>query len=360
MKKTTPMRTILILWGLLAGAASMTYGADADESSGRIVPLTSETQDTTSRYFRLELDNKEPAVDFTPFHARMATCYQDKRGVYHLFTDYFKEGATSYDGVIRYYKSTDLYRWEYVSTVAEHAEIGVPDAKGCSSPHVYATDDKIYLFYGGTTESYNGEMNMYAKNGEPGYFSRSFILAVAQADKNGAPKGKFEKHGVVIAPGSLGDWDAMRLDDPCIVPDGDTLHMFYKAFNTNRERDSVRVGYAKASVNNLKFEKYPGPVLAVPGGGEMPRVFKLEDKWHMFYHHFASKGFTWQHHTSDDGINWQLSDPFFFKHPRSGARDIMMIYGMNGKLLSHPKMLVAGDEDSISKLWVYHLRDKTQ
>lgn len=29
MKMTTPMRTILILCGLLAGAASMTYGADA-------------------------------------------------------------------------------------------------------------------------------------------------------------------------------------------------------------------------------------------------------------------------------------------------------------------------------------------
>jgi hypothetical protein len=75
---------------------------------------------------------------------------------------------------------------------------------------------------------------------------------------------------------------------------------------------------------------------------------------------FGNKGFTWQHHTSDDGINWQLSDPFFFKHPRSGARDIMMIYGMNGKLLNHPKMLVAGDENNTSKLWVYHLRDKTQ
>ncbi|QGY47510.1 hypothetical protein GM418_28715 [Maribellus comscasis] len=318
----------------------------------------SQTKIATSEYFKLELDSEKPAFDITPYQPRMASCYQDKKGKYHLFTDYLEKGMSPYNAVIRYYRSSDLYHWEYVSTVAKHAELGVPDAVGCSSPHVLATDDKIYLFYGGTPKSNNDSANIYAKKGESGYMSRSIILAIAKADKNGAPMGNFEKHGVVITPGSIDDWDSMRLDDPCVIPDGDTLHLFYKAFNTNRELDSVRVGYAKASVNDLKFEKHPGPVLAVDGGGEMPRVFKIANIWHLFYRHFENEEFTWLHYTSDNGVRWRLFDPFFFKQPRTGPRDIMMIYGMNGKLLKHPKMLVAGNENDITRLWLYHLRKK--
>lgn len=309
-------------------------------------------------HFQLIADNEKPAFECIPFQPRMASCYQDKNGVYHLFTDYLKKGTSPYNAVIRHYKSKDLYNWEYVNTVAKHAESGAADAKGCSSPHVYATDKKIYLFYGGTPESVDGKMNIYAEKGEAGYMSRSIILSVAKADRNGAPKGSFKKMGVVVAPGDIGDWDAMRLDDPCIVAEGDSLHLFYKAFDSNRNLGRVRVGYAKSSINNLKFKKYPSPVLAVPGGGEMPRVFRLKNNWHLFYHHFDKEQCTWQHHTSDDGIHWQLTDPCFFKQPRSGPSDIMMIYGMNGKLLEQPKMLVAGNENDITKLWVYQLKEK--
>jgi hypothetical protein len=134
--------------------------------------------------------------------------------------------------------------------------------------------------------------------------------ATAAADEQGAPAGAFRKQGVLAEPGD--GWDAMRLDDPCAVLDGDTVHVFFKGFDNNRNRDRVRVGYARAALADLKFTKHPEPILAVAGGG----------------------GSTWRHYVSDDGLHWRLYDANFFGgHPTDGPRDIMMIHGMNGTLL---------------------------
>ncbi len=317
---------------------------------------------TGNIYYNLVQDSDKPAFDLTPNQTRMASCYQDKAGIYHLFADYMEKERGSWNAVIRHYKSTDLYHWEYVSTVARHGEVGKRDARGCSSPHIYATDEKIYLFYGGTSRPVGGNQDIWAEKGKQGYFSRQFILAIAEADKNGAPKGNFAKHGVILEPGEIGDWDSMRMDGPCVVAVGDTLHLFYNAFDANKDRNRVRVGYAKASINELKFTKYPEPILSVPGGGEMPRVFKTGSEWHMFYLHHKNYysregGYKWQHHTSRNGINWELSDPYFFNgHSSAFPPDIMMIYGMNGQLLDRPKVLVAGSENDINKLWLYNLK----
>jgi beta-fructofuranosidase len=307
--------------------------------------------------FQLVLDSKTPAFDISPNQTRMATCYRDKAGTYHLFTDFMEKSSGSWDAVVRYYRSSDLRTWEFVETVVKKGNGTDKDAFGAASPHVLATDDKIYLFYAGRANPVGGQLNPVAQRGQSGYLACRIMLASAEVDEHGAPIGPFQKQGVLIEPGD--GWDSMRLDDPSVVLDGDTVHLFFKGFNNNINRNHVQAGYATGKLSDMKFTKHLGPVLSVPGGGEMPRVFRKDNTWHMFYHHFANFGHTWQHYISDDGINWRLlNSSFFMGHPIGEPRDIMMIYGMNGTLLDEPKMLVTGAEDGINKLWLYHLREK--
>lgn len=305
--------------------------------------------------FQLVPDGNKPAFEIGPNQCRMASCYRDKAGTYHLFTDFMEKVPDSFGAQIRYYRSGDLRNWTFVDTVVKKGAGADGDAFGAASPHVLATNERIYLLYSGRAAPVGGKFVGYARPGQPGYAAGRILLATAPTDEHGAPAGAFRKQGVIAEPGD--GWDAMRLDDPCAVLDGDTVHLFFKGFDNNRIRDHVRVGYARATLADLKFTKRPEPILAVPGGGEMPRVFGDGGAWHLFYHHFGGGGSTWRHHVSNDGLHWRLYDANFFGgHPTGGPRDIMMIYGMNGTLLKEPKMLVAGSQDGINKLWLYHLR----
>jgi len=307
--------------------------------------------------FQLVLDGDKPAFEIGPNQCRMATCYRDKAGTYHLFTDFMEKVAHSFGAEIRYYRSDDLRDWTFVDTVVKRGAGTDGDAFGAASSHVLATDKRIYLFYSGRAAPVGGKFDAYAPSGQPGYGAGRILLATAAADEHGAPAGVFRKQGVMVEPGD--GWDAMRLDDPCAVLDGQTVHLFFKGFDNNRNRNHVRVGYARAALADMAFTKHPEPVLAVPGGGEMPRVFRESGVWHMFYHHFGGGGSTWRHHVSEDGLHWRLHNRSFFGgHPTGGPRDIMMIHGMNGALLEEPKMLVAGAQHGINKLWLYHLREK--
>jgi hypothetical protein len=266
-----------------------------------------------------------------------------------------QESTISWTAEIRHYRSPDLRNWELVETAVPKGRDDAPDAYGAASPHVLATDERIYLFYAGRANPVGGQADTSAPRGEPGYVAGRILLASAKADQHGAPAEPFRKHGVVVEPEE--GWDAMRLDDPCAVLDNGTVHIFFKGFDNNRKRDNVKVGYARAAIADLKFTKHPGPVLAVPGGGEMPRVFRQANRWHLFYHHFDGAGGTcWRHHTSDEPTSWTLADACFFAgHPSGGPRDIMMIYGMNGQLLDEPKMLACANEEGANKLWLYRL-----
>ena len=43
--------------------------------------------------FQFELLHEKPVFDISPHHARMCSCYQDRSGVYHLFTDFIPASA---------------------------------------------------------------------------------------------------------------------------------------------------------------------------------------------------------------------------------------------------------------------------
>ena len=341
-------------WKLMR--ANVTFSA-ALAAFAAVVLVVPAHADQPPLAFHLVLDGNKPVFEIGPNQCRMATCYRDKAGTYHLFTDFMEKVTHSFGAEIRYYRSSDLRTWKFVDTVVKKGAGADGDVFGAASPHVLATNKRIYLFYSGRAEPVGGRFDAYARPGQAGYAAGRIMLATAAADEHGAPAGAFRKQGVLAEPGDCSD--AMRMDDPCAVVDGDTIHLFFKGFDNNRNRDHVRVGYARATLADMKFTKHPDPILAVPGGGEMPRVFREGAAWHMFYHHFGGGGSTWRHHVSDDGLHWRLyQSSFFGGHPTGGPRDIMMIYGMNGTLLDEPKMLVAGSQHGINKLWLYVLRRK--
>ncbi|MCB1122159.1 MAG: hypothetical protein KJT03_11460 [Verrucomicrobiae bacterium] len=306
--------------------------------------------------FKLILEEESAVFSVEPNQTRMATCYRDKAGIYHLFADYMTDSTISWNAEIRHYRSPDLRNWEYVETAVAKGEGKDPDAYGAASPHVLATDERIYLFYAGRANPVGGKADVYAGQGQTGYVAGRIMLTSARADEQGAPAEAFKKHEIVLEPDD--GWDAMRLDDPCAVLDGQTVHLFFKGFDTNQQLNHVRAGYASARLADMQFTKYTTPVLAVPGGGEMPRVFQLGEQWHLFYHHFGAGGSTWRHHVADNPKHWELANARFFDgHGTDGPRDIMMIYAMNGKLLDPPKMLVTGTENGFNKLWLYRLEE---
>lgn len=306
-------------------------------------------------------ETSTPIFDLTPHQIRMATCYRDRIGIYHLFTDYIDKKWNTVDSwraEIRYYVSKDLRNWKYIATPVAHGRADEADGFGAASPHVLPINDKILLFYAGRQIHDTTEMNCFAQPGTRGYMSGSIMMSIADSDANGTPNGSFKKHGVVLESG-IG-WDSMRLDDPCAILEGDTVHLYYKGFDSNTNLNNICVGRSSAKLQNLKFTAHPKPVLAVSGGGEMPRVFLTGKRWNMLYRHFDGPGkpYSWHCHKSEDGIKW-TQNPINFFNGRQGPSDIMLIYQMNGELQTNPGLLVAGSDNGIQKLWLYRVEINT-
>lgn len=301
----------------------------------------------------LELASPTAVFSAAPHQTRMASCFRDRLGRYHLFADFMESGIDSWDAEIRYWTSENLRDWEYVGIAVPRGVRAAPDSLGAASPHVVALQNRILLFYAGRASPAGGKTaQLTAKPGEPGYVSGSIMLSTAPANAAGAPDGEFCKQGVLFERGS--GWDAMRHDDPCAVIDGHGIHLYFKGFDTNRDLNRVQAGCASAALKDLKFTKNPCPVLGAPGGGEMPRVFKQEGRWRMLYRHFHD---AWCEYDSADGLNWNLKQRgVFVGHtPNSGPCDIMFISEIGGNTDLVPEILAAGYENGFTRLWHYRL-----
>ncbi len=314
--------------------------------------------------FKFEAIYDYPVFDISLHHARMACCYKDKVGKYHLFLDYIEASLNtlhSFQAILNYYTSFDLKSWSLISTAVEKGNFnyengkGDADCYGIGSPDVLCTDEYIYLFYAGRGSlSPDKVFNGLAHPGEPGYISCDIMFAKAPADKNGAPCGPFKKQGVVLNREHA--WESMRIDDPCVLLDGNNVHLYYKGFNDNSNRNSLKLGYAVANISDMNFKKHPDPILSVYDGLEMPRVFKHKDTWNMFLRHFEIEtGAFWRHYISDDGLKWKIKNASLFNCagpiPGSGATDMMLIKDFDGSLSG--MALACGLENGILKLWLY-------
>lgn len=307
-----------------------------------------------------------PAFDISPHHARMASCYRDLNGAYHLFIDYIDASLNtihSWQAEIRYYRSNDLKNWQFIETALsrgkydETPEKRECDCYGVGSPHVLCTSEKAYLFYTGRGNlAPDKKINPLAGPGEEGYVSGTIMLATANTDMQGAPSESFSKQGSVVK--RTEDWERMRIDDPCALLGDNIIHLYYKGVKTRRDANTIQLGYAKAGRDKLEFRKHPSPIFSVAGGLEMPRVFRYNEIWNMFLRHFnTTDGSIWRHYVSLNGLEWKLYNPFLFNcagsKPGTGAADMMLINGLNGEFIG--KALACRMEDGVLKLWLYNI-----
>ena len=321
-----------------------------------------------SKVFSLYPLREEPVLDIAPNSVRMASCYVDKEGTYHLFVDYIDSSLNtihSWQAEIRHYRSRDLIHWNFVSTVVKRGkynknpELKDSDCYGVGSPDVIYYDGIVYLFYAGRGAlAPDMHFNGLAKPGQPGYVSGSIMLACAKADESGSPAGPFKKQGTVIK--SEKEWENMRLDDPGVWIEDDTIHLYYKGFNDNKVKSNIKIGYAKAGIQDIKFEKSKEPIISVKEGCEMPRIFKHNGEWNMFLRHFdKTEGMIWRHYQSPDGLNWSMVDANLFDCagpvPGTGAADMMPVKNLDGTLEGH--VLACGMEDGVLKLWLYEIKE---
>ncbi|MBN2557411.1 MAG: hypothetical protein JXB33_01510 [Clostridia bacterium] len=288
----------------------------------------------------------------------------DKSAVYHLFVDYIdpsQHTLHSWKARIDYYTSINLIDWKPVGPAIDKGSYdyntrqGDPDCYGAGSPDVLCTDSNIYIFYSGRGSLSPEETAVgLALPGQYGYVSSDIMYACAKADDNGAPAGPFMKKGLAVA--RKNNWETMRIDDPCLLPDNGMVHLYYKGFNDNGDRNNIRLGYACSEINRLDFKKTRNPVFSVPGGLEMPIVFKRGEVFNMFLRHFdKGTGTAWKHYISSDGLGWKLINPRLFDcagpSPGEGATDMMIVRNFDGSFSN--MMLACGLDEGYLKLWLY-------
>jgi hypothetical protein len=148
----------------------------------------------------------------------------------------------------------------------------------------------------------------------------------------------------------------LRLDHPCAVLDGENLHVFYTAYDDGADLTRRVVGCASGPVGEARFVKSAAPVLAVEGGGQMPRVFRHRGLWHMFYQHcHRGDGTRWRHYISTDPTYWRERDARFFDPPQDLAGELMLWTDPSGRLPKEPQALLSAPESKVFKLFEYKL-----
>ena len=355
--------------------ASATHAAAASETlAGKTVvemegkarkkPKVRSARPTQAKAPRFELSRvgNRPALDLTPHHVLCGAGYIDRAGVRHLFVDFVDASLKTHNtwsAEVRYYRHEPRATgWEWVATVARRGGEGEPDSYGAASPHVICAGGQLLLFYAGRWLPRGGQpVQITANPGQPGYLRSAILLATAPVDQDGAPAGPFVKRGPVIEPGP--SWDAMRLDYPCVVLDGEHLHAFYTGYDDARNLSHRVVGCATARVADLRFTKHPAPVLVVDGGGQAPRVFRYRGLWHMFYQHLTrGDGRRWRHYCATDPTCWRERDPQFFDPPQEQCGELMLWTDPAGRLPKEPVAWLSAPASNAYQLFEYSLEFK--
>lgn len=312
--------------------------------------------------FRFELLEERPVFDIAPHHARMCTCYRDRAGVYHLFTDFIHESArtlASWGAEIRYYRSPDLRQWTFVDIAVPRGrwrgsvEASDLDWYGAASPNAFVSYGKVHLFYAGREHG-------RGPDGPRNPLRCRILVSEVAADADGAPIGPFRKQGVVLDKGGAAAWDGLRLDDPCALRVGETVHLYFKGLPREGGLETRRIGHSTSLAGRRTFIKKASPIYSVPGGGEMPRVFYRDGQAHLFLRHFSKGGgASWKHHVSDNGLDWRLHNANLFDcagpDPGRGATDICLVRAMDGQVAEPLTALATGLEAGALKLWAYRV-----
>lgn len=320
----------------------------------------------TYKFKRLK---ESPIIDRAPHHLRMASAFRDKAGVYHLFADFIDSAqgdSSSWSARLAYFSSPDLENWTDHGIVVDKGQQGPTreeddfDVYGAASPHVLSADGKVYLVYSGRGFLRPGEESDGRSGpGEPGFLNARIGLCVADADANGAPILPFKKIGAVTQLGET--TGRIRHDDPCLALHEGRLWLYFKII-TDQTWDGRKMTRSFADLPALDFSMPKGPILEIPGGFEMPRIFLDNGEWNMFVRPFdPGENAIWQHYQSPDGDTWNRINAHMLDKTDStvfgGASDMMLIHGMDGSILDPGLALCSGvGPQKNLNLWLYEFK----
>lgn len=315
-------------------------------------------------HFDFETSDAHPPIDMKPHHLRAASGYVDRKGHRHLFVDFIDEhrgAAHTWNAEVRYYHSDNGGKYQWVQTPMPRGQwtgdpaTSAPDCFSTASPAVVVAGDTLLVFYAGRGGvDPEAKPSILAAPGEPGYLRSTIMLATCKVDAHGAPAEPFVHRGPVVEPGD--EWDAMRVDQPTAVVVGDDVHLFYTGYDDARDLARRKLGYATAKLADLAFIKHPEPVLAVPGGGETPRIFAFESEFHLFYQHFDHMDAArWRHYVASDLPDFQLRDAHLFAGPHKKPGELMVWLDATGRLLSPHQALVTAESRGVSQLLPFDL-----
>jgi len=309
-----------------------------------------------------------PMLDAAPHHLRMASCYQDRRGNYHVFVDFIDAAQRTRDSwraEVRHYVGGDLRNWRFEQIATRPGKHGETDSYGTNSPHIMPYDGRAYLFYCGHNVAVPGEgFNPGGGPGDAGWMTGVIQVAVAPLDDQGAPHGPFVKHGVIIDMDP--EWANSRLGDPyALVHDG-YWWVYHKArHRTSDGTNLVQAALQRSPVGTFAFEPVAVPALELPGGGELCRVFRYRDLWHLFVTQWdlSDGGTLWRHHVSTDLVHWTCVNPHLFdtaKPHRESAPDLSIVVDADGRVAEPLTAVCTGrdERDGILKLYAYRIEEE--
>jgi hypothetical protein len=311
--------------------------------------------------FKIVRAGNRPVLDLGPHHVRTANGYQDERGQWHLFVDYIDQAqktTNTWAAQVRYFRSQDGKNWNWIENPSGQPDADALDAYGTASPAILCASGLAMLFYAGrSTKAPDGQPNVLAGADDPAHLSSSIMLATATLDEYGTPLEAFIPRGPVLQPEP--GYGALRLDHPAVAIQDNTIHLYYTAYNDAANLNHRTLGHASASLGAFEFTADPEPILAVEGGGQMPRVFEHQGQHHLFYHHFAhANGSRWQHYITEDLNTWRPHDARLYNGIGGTANELMVWTDHHNRLLKDPRAVVTGTEGGVSKLWASRLRIK--
>jgi len=177
-----------------------------------------------------------------------------------LFYVWYSKGPISpgYDATVWYATSKDGINWEEKGEAVGKGKEGSWEGSSVFTPNILVADDKYYLFYTGTSQSF------YKKP-----FNPDSKIGVAIADSPDGPWTKNEEGNPVITNSDNPEhFDSHLVDDACLIKRNGKYWLYFKGRQLGKLPSNTQMGVAIADKPEgpyLKHEANP----VIPGNHEV-------------------------------------------------------------------------------------------
>ncbi len=149
--------------------------------------------------------------------------------------------------------------WRELGEAIPKGPAGAFDSTATFTPNILAWKGKFYLYYTAVGDDFD--------NGPYADRNRT-VIGVAVADSPGGPWKK-KPAPVLESTRDPSRFDSYRVDDSCLVPDGDRVLMFYKGRAWKKTPGQTKMGVAAADSPLGPFKRLNGGKPVQDGGHEV-------------------------------------------------------------------------------------------